>query len=68
MTSETQTDILSRLATENETLESQIARMRSALAEIARLGDNAPDATLGRRLAKIASDALADVDRTQDRD
>ena len=59
MTTETQTEIASRSATESMGLESHVERMQSALVEIARLGDNAPDVTLGRRLGRIASDALA---------
>ena len=59
MTRETQAEMGGRLPLETGVMESQMERMQSALTQIASLGDNAPDVSLARRLAKIASNALA---------
>jgi len=66
MTRETQTEMGGRLPHESVVMESQMERMQSALTQIALLGDNAPDVSLGRRLGKIANDALVATNGAQD--
>ena len=67
MTRETQAEMGGRLPHETGVMESQMERMQSALTQIASLGDNAPDVSLGRRLGRIASDALAAANGAHDR-
>ncbi len=68
MMGETQGDIIMRLAAENVALERRVADMRAALIKIARLGDNAPDTSLGRRLARMATAALEAADDARNDD